>query len=203
MSSTVLFEQLFQINFCQFICDKEAVQLFKTCKRTYYRIYPNYKFTTGYVVEVFLAFMDNDRPKMGCNSFNPRLTYILCRNIGHSGACSLAKALEVNKSITTIDLSYNQIGDLGASSLAKALEVNNSVTAIDLSRNQIGNPGAASLAKALEVNKNLLTIDLYCNHIGESGISLLGKALEVNKTITEISLGDNRIGAEHCLLVKH
>ena len=54
-----------------------------------------------------------------------------------------------------IDVSLNQIGADGAAALAKALEVNASITNINLRDNQIGANGAAVLARALEVNKNI------------------------------------------------
>ena len=83
-----------------------------------------------------------------------KMLIVANNEIGAEGAAALAKALEVNASITNIDLDYNKIGADGAAALAKALEVNASITNIDLNSNQIGD-GAAALAKALEVNKNI------------------------------------------------
>ena len=130
MSFSTRFEHLFQINFHKFIQDKDAVSLFQTCKTTYYHIYPNYKFTARYSVEVFLALMNNEKPALGNNSFNPTLTYLIDKGIGDSGATFLAKTLEVNRSVTEINLKFNGIEDSGAFSLSKALEVNKNVKII-------------------------------------------------------------------------
>ena len=46
----------------------------------------------------------------------------------------------------------NNIGDQGAIAIAKALEVNASVTELFLHDNNIGDPGATAIAEALRVN---------------------------------------------------
>ena len=89
---------------------------------------------------------------------------IVARNrIRAEGAAALAKALDVNATITCIDIRSNRIGDKGAAALAKALEVNASITNINLAENEIGDDGAAALAKALEVNTSITKTDLSCN----------------------------------------
>ena len=69
---------------------------------------------------------------------------VAANEIGAQGAAALAKALEVNASITTIDVASNKIGADGAAALAKALEVNASITNINLGDNQIGADGATA-----------------------------------------------------------
>ena len=82
-------------------------------------------------------------------------------NIGDPGAIAIAKALEVNASMTSLDLRWNQIGDAGAAAIANAIAVNASVTYLGLSSNKIGDPGAIAIAKALEVNASLKLETLY------------------------------------------
>jgi len=198
-----LFEHLFQINFQHFIHDREAIPLFKTCKTTYYRCYPHYLFKAWYPIEVVVDLLDNKNYRLGGNSFNPRLTcvswYIFISgtstsSLGSSGASLLAKIVEANKTVTTINLNNNYIiKTSGISSLAKALEVNKTITTIYLGSNQIGASSASSLAKALEVNKTITTIYLGFNQIGDEGAFSLARALEVNKTITTIYLQYNKI----------
>ena len=55
----------------------------------------------------------------------------------------------------------NNIGDQGAIAIAKALEVNASVTKLSLGRNQIGDAGAAAIANAIAVNASLKLETLY------------------------------------------
>src|SRR5439155_131635 len=80
----------------------------------------------------------------------------------------------------------NPTGDTGVTSLVKTLEINKTITTVDLYNNQIDSSGALSLAKALEINNTITTIDLAGNQIVDSGASLVAKALEINKTITTI-----------------
>ena len=51
----------------------------------------------------------------------------------------------------------NNIGDQGAIAIAKALEVNASVTELSLAGNSIGDAGAAAIANAIAVNATVLT----------------------------------------------
>jgi hypothetical protein len=71
----------------------------------------------------------------------------------------------------TINLYRNQIGAEGASLLANALEVNTSVTAIEIGLNGIGVEGASVLADALKLNEAVTIIALGWNQIGDNGAS--------------------------------
>merc|ERR1712166_358786 len=66
-------------------------------------------------------------------------------SLGLFHACALAKALEVNTSITEINLCNTNLGPEGGAALAKALEVNTSITKIGLSVNRLGPEGGAAL----------------------------------------------------------
>ena len=78
--------------------------------------------------------------------------YLFGNRIGVSGAASLSQALEVNSSLTNLDLRCNSIGDSGAASLSQALAVNSSLTNLDLSWNSIGASGATALSHVSTVN---------------------------------------------------
>merc|ERR1740124_1250377 len=117
-------------------------------------------------------------------------------NISDDGAKVLATALESNDTIITINLSNNNIGDEGAKVLATALESNHTITTINLSNNNIGDEGAKVLATAFESNDTIITINLSNNNIGDEGAKALATALESNRTITTINLSNNNIGDE-------
>jgi hypothetical protein len=63
--------------------------------------------------------------------------------------------VQVNKSLTNIDLSRNAIGAEGASALAEALKVNTSVTAIDLCGNGIDSATDPVVKELLARNERL------------------------------------------------
>ena len=104
------------------------------------------------------------------------------------GASSLAQALRENTSLTTLDLSDNNIRDSGASCLAQALRVNASLTTLNLRDNSIAEEGIHSLSQALVVNKSLATLDLTLNFITIAAFMSLSRALNTNSSITCLRL---------------
>ena len=122
---------------------------------------------------------------------------------------NLEKSCEIgyrNRTLTSLDLSSNQIGDDGARLLkdnrtitnlwlcatgiteqgAMVLASSNVITHLALTGNQIGDTGAA----AFKNNQSITELDLANCGIGAQGaIDLAG-----NKTITSLRLGSNRIG---------
>ena len=123
------------------------------------------------------------------------IQHIWCeQRICDSSAAILAKAVEINSTLTELLLSSNRIGDSGAAALAKAVEINSKVTELDLSANGIGDSGAAALAQAMKINSTLRELNLSFNGIGDWGAAALAEAVGVNSTLTELHLSHNRIG---------
>ena len=89
------------------------------------------------------------------------------------GITALAECLKYNKSLTTLDLSYNVIGVDGAAALGECLKCNKLLTTLDLSDNEIVNDGAAALGECLKYNKSLTTLNLGSNKIGDDGAAAL------------------------------
>src|SRR6185312_12729189 len=97
-------------------------------------------------------------------------------NIGNTGATVLAKALESNFSLSSLNLVYNEITHIRAKSILEmALDLNSSIslTSLDLYNNSIGDTGATALAKALESNSSLTSLNLRYNQIGVIGAAAL------------------------------
>ena len=92
----------------------------------------------------------------------------------------------VSASLTSIDLSWNDLRKDGAVAVANALHVNASLTELNLNGCSIGKDGAVAIAKSLEVNASLKSIDLSWNQLGKDGAIELAKALHVNASITKL-----------------
>ena len=83
-----------------------------------------------------------------------------------AGLIALSEALKVNASLTSADLSSNNLGldqnydpdSTGIEAIAAALNVNASITNLNLEDNEIGKDGAVALGKALEVNASLKSL---------------------------------------------
>ncbi|XP_064293139.1 leucine-rich repeat-containing protein 74B-like [Plodia interpunctella] len=87
-----------------------------------------------------------------------------CR-VKASGLASLLDNFRVNRSLTTLDLSRNELGDDGGVHFAEQLERRRvSVTNVNLSRNQLGTRTALALAEGLEFGNRLTHLDLSQNN---------------------------------------
>ena len=117
-------------------------------------------------------------------------------NIRDLGAVALARAIKIQKTVTSIDLRDNSIGDAGAMAFADALDFNTTVQEINLSENNIGDEGAVALANAIQVNRNVQQIHLSKNNIGDAGAVALADAIKINTTVQEILLSENYIRDE-------
>ena len=87
--------------------------------------------------------------------------------------------------------------------IKRVFQNNPTLTTLDLSRNNIGAEGAKDLAKALEKNTVLTSIYMSSNNIGAEGTKDLAKALATNTVLTELSLSYNDIEAEGEVVIKH
>ena len=114
--------------------------------------------------------------------------------VGAAGASALANALQNNQSLTYLYFHYNQVGDAGASALANALQNNHSLTSLNLSFNKVGAAGASALATALQTNHSLTSFYLYSNEVGDAGASALANALQNNQSLTKLDLRNNQVG---------
>ena len=116
-------------------------------------------------------------------------------NIRTGGAAALAKLLQTNNTLRTLDLEWNGIGssDEAVAIIADALAVNQGLTSLDLRNNSVSPQGACHLARALGANKALHRLDLRWNDVGVFGGNALAHALEANRTLCEMLLSGNKV----------
>ena len=141
--------------------------------------------------------------------------------LGAEGAAALAPALAANGSLTSLDLSNNQLCGVtgwygtytaeGITAIADALRVNGGLTSIDLSGNQLCGiwtdqngyqngtytaEGITAIADALRVSGSLTTLDLSSNYLMDEGVSAVCKAIQSNKEtkLASLNFGVNKIG---------
>jgi len=123
----------------------------------------------------------------------------LSRNkITSTGATSLVQL--VNKSLHTLDLSYNPIGDTGIQKLAGGIANTKTLKELHLTECKIKPHGASFLASAFGVNKSLHTISIGHNPMGGAQSSKrLAFALMKNSRLRVLNIGSIGIedGIEH------
>ena len=145
---------------------------------------------------------------MQMNTFLTNLC-LPCMNLHYTeqNGSALTKMLQVNKSRTHLDLSFNNFSDSGARCIFVGLQYNNTLVYLNLSTSgiQFRNPDTAmSLSKMLQVNKSLAHLDLsnYCFHAVLTGIiSCIFEGLEHNTTLRYLNIrgvsGITDTDAEH------
>ena len=83
--------------------------------------------------------------------------------IGDAEVREIAEALTVNKTLTELCLSFNDIRAKGTSAIAEALNVNKTLTNLRMEWTFIPDKWTTKIAKALQVNRVLTMLDLYFN----------------------------------------
>ncbi len=101
-------------------------------------------------------------------------------SIGAHGAMAISKALRVNDTLHTLDLSYNVVGDVGAAALAEAvgsLSSRCALKSVSLRNNGVTAKGARAWGVAISNPKRkgdgcqLEELDLSCNSIGRPEVA--------------------------------
>jgi len=120
-------------------------------------------------------------------------------NIGDGGAKTferLAKALKLDRTVTSLRLSRCNMGDEGADWLAGALMGNKCLTELFLVSNGITDIGCEGLAAVLERRTPLRKLILGGNQVGSTGATEFARGLKLNENLTELDLGSNKIEQE-------
>ena len=131
------------------------------------------------------TWLINVRQDSTSNSARIDVNSITCR--------ALAKAMWNNTSLTSLDLSRNQLSDFACSTIARMLRRNESLKKLELDENFLGPRACNAFADALPANKTLTLLSLESNPLTKngadnSGISALARSLGSNATLTSLSL---------------
>ncbi|KAI9143035.1 hypothetical protein BKA69DRAFT_1134280 [Paraphysoderma sedebokerense] len=127
-------------------------------------------------------------------------------DISAEGAKILAEALLVNSSLKVLDISNNHIED--AIGFASMLQINTSLTSLNLSGTDLSHGSFIALSTALERNTTLECLDLSNNKLVSfsSKLSLhysihqhLARMVSLNKGLTKIAL--NRVGLDDHIII--
>lgn len=154
-----------------------------------------------YLTELKLISVNTNQYMLGlkylANSLkknNSLTTLNLSRNnINEKSIKYVADILTKNSSLKNLYLSQNMIHSNGVLQIANALKINTSLKNLDLSVNYISSIGAEYISDTLLTFNNLKKLNLSCNQILTEGISCLSNALKYNKSLRIIDLSLNTI----------
>ena len=123
----------------------------------------------------------------------------LC-NINNNGAVNIAKAIQMNTTLQTLDMSHNQISKLylptntiigeGAKVVAEAIQVNTTLETLDLSFNRLSDDGASFISDIL---KSLQQLNMSRNDISNKGAKVIAEANRLNTTLEKLDLSFNKL----------
>ena len=126
---------------------------------------------------------------------NTVLDHLDLRNTGitinRRNAQTLTKMLQLNKTLTHLNLSYNSITDVGAQSIFKGLQHNNTLLHLMLRYTRITDEGAMDIAQLIYMNHSLQTLDISGNRIGSKGLIHIAKSLESNASLIRVDISDH------------
>ena len=111
---------------------------------------------------------------------------------------SLTKMLQINKSLTHLDLSKNKFSDSGACCIFEGLQQNSTLVSLNLSKTGITatDPDTArSLTKMLQINESLTHLDLSKNTFSDKGARCIFEGLQHNNSLITLNLSQTGISA--------
>lgn len=111
--------------------------------------------------------------------------------LGLADFSALTRTLTTNKTVTLLDLSYNDVGPGGAALLKEVLRSNDTLQTLKMDYAQIGTAGNALLAEGVEVNQVLSTLVLTDNSLGNEAVAAWILALQRNRSLTKLDLSNN------------
>ena len=133
-------------------------------------------------IEAWLSVVRSDqtRPsaRIGVNSVTAR---------------ALAKAMWNNKSLTSLDLSRNDLSDFAGAQIGRMLKRNAALVKLELNENRLGPRACHAFGEALHTNGTLKTLSLESNPLtnestDQTGVVALAQALSSNASLTLLNL---------------
>ncbi|KAH9107123.1 hypothetical protein LEN26_014399 [Aphanomyces euteiches] len=111
-----------------------------------------------------------------------------------TGGEALGNMLNVNLTLTTLDVSWNLLRLASGITLANSLKLNYNLYELTLAYNALGDAGAMAFGQALVINKTLRVLDLSFNNISTKGASVLASTVLRSHSLTTLTLDGNNIG---------
>eukprot|EP01122_Echinamoeba_exundans_P014977 TRINITY_DN6928_c0_g1_i1.p1 TRINITY_DN6928_c0_g1~~TRINITY_DN6928_c0_g1_i1.p1 ORF type:complete len:617 (+),score=100.07 TRINITY_DN6928_c0_g1_i1:256-2106(+) len=114
-------------------------------------------------------------------------------SIEQEGVIQIILALMQNQTLEHLDLGHCELRKKGYETISELLKKNRALKSVFLPGSFGGDDGALAIAEALRVNATLETLNLFDNIITDAGVKSLAEALKLNQSLTQLDLGRNKI----------
>jgi len=118
------------------------------------------------------------------------------KRLGSASGIVIAKCIEFNAVLTSIDVGFNDLDEETALSIVRAVRPRDKLTFLGLGSCGIGASGAKEIAEFIQFSAVLKKIVLSGNLIEDEGAIALGESLKTNKSLEELELIKCSIGPE-------
>lgn len=110
----------------------------------------------------------------------------------------LMGGLQQNNTITTLNLSFNQISDVGARRLSAFLSKDDNVLmSLNLNDNQINDEGIGYIAATLRLKtSHLIQLELALNNVTDEGAAKLFEAVAISEALQILDISKNRVSCK-------
>jgi Ran GTPase-activating protein (RanGAP) involved in mRNA processing and transport len=100
-----------------------------------------------------------------------------------------------------LKLDHNNIGGEGVNNLSHGLAINKTITSLSLTYCNIDHSGARAIFEILIYSQSQLEeLNLSGNHLRNAGIITVFRGISINKNLKKIFLADNQFGEEEEVL---
>lgn len=113
-------------------------------------------------------------------------------NLTFNGDFNFSEVLEKNSTLMELDLSYNKINDNDCLILYNGLKNNSSITKLNIYNNEIYNNGCKYISNILLTNTTLMDLNIGFNGIGTTSIDYLFNILKDNSSLTSLNVKENK-----------
>lgn len=115
-----------------------------------------------------------------------------CR-IQPSGVRNLVAGLPANRTLVKLDLTENELGEKGGEIFAELIFQGSPISQINLSKNKLGDHAAQTLAEAIYVTNNLTHLNLSWNFLNTPNTIKILNELSNNSVLNELNLSWNSL----------
>jgi hypothetical protein len=111
-----------------------------------------------------------------------------------TGGEALGEMLTLNRTMKSLDVSWNAIRLASAETMGAAMAINATLLYLNISHNSFGDYGTQALGFALKTNRTLLDLNISYNSLVPRSACVLTNALSYNSTLTMLNIDGNIIG---------